>query len=127
MCIAEQIVEYVRSIYNDKKVTQDELATLWGVSQNYVCRILSGKADPERISVAVLQRIFPKATLNINGCSAQSVSGVGVVVGEHISDVAINATGNAEKMTAIKNAILDSETLGPEAKVEVLKIIKSVE
>ena len=53
---------------------------------------------------------------------------MGVVVGKNISDVAINAnTSCTEKMTAIKNAILDSETLSPEAKVEVLKIIKSVE
>lgn len=123
MGIAKQTVEYIRSTYNDKRVTQEQLADLWGVSQNYICKILSGKADPDKISIGILQRIFPKATLNIDG--SPTVSGVGNVVGSHNSDIAINASSCADKMNAIRDAVVESETLSAEAKVEVLKIIKA--
>lgn len=123
MGIAKQTVEYIRSTYNDNRVTQEQLADLWGVSQNYICKILSGKADPDKISIGILQRIFPRATLNIDG--SPTVSGVGNVVGSNNSDIAINAAECMGHMNAIRDAVVESETLSAEAKVEVLKIIKA--
>lgn len=123
--ISDQVYDWLREQY-DNGMTQVELAQKTGLHQGELCQILSGKKSVERMRIETIQRILPRAILNIDG--SPSVSGVGVVVGKNISDVAINAnTSCTEKMTAIKNAILDSETLSPEAKVEVLKIIKSVE
>lgn len=123
MGIAQQTVEYIKKTYYDKRVTQEELADLWGVSQNYICKILSGKADPEKISIGVLQRIFPHATLNIDG--SPSVKGFGNVVGNNNSDIAINASNVLDHLNAIRDSVVENEKLSADAKVEVLKIIKA--
>ncbi len=124
--ISDQVYEWLRAQY-DKGKTQVELAQKTGLHQGELCQILSGKKSVSGMRIETIQRIFPNATLNIDG--APTVSGVGNFVGSHNSDIAIHASSSScsDKMNAIKNAILDSETLNPESKIEVLKIIKSVE
>lgn len=125
--IGKQILDYIHDAYHSNGATQEEIAKLLGVSQAHICRLMSGKSEVGSLSIKAINRIFPKATLNIDG--SPTVSGVGNFVGSHNSDIAIHAssTSCSDKMNAIKNAILDSETLNPESKIEVLKIIKSVE
>ena len=123
--IEKQIFDYICNVYRNQCATQTDIAKLLGVSQSHVCRIMSGKSNVGALSIKVIDRLFPNATLNIDG--APTVSGVGNLVESHNTDIAIHASSSSDKMSAIKNAILDSETLNPESKIEVLKIIKGIE
>lgn len=120
--ISDQIYRWLKDQYDSGK-TQVELSQKTGLHQGELCQILSGKKSVSGMRIETIQRIFPKATLNIDG--SPTVSGVGNVVGSNNSDIAINASSCADKMNAIRDAVVESETLSAEAKVEVLKIIKA--
>ena len=120
--IEKQIFDYIHNAYRNEGATQEDIAKLLGVSQSHVCRIMSGKSNVGSLSIKVIEKLFPHATLNIDG--SPSVKGFGNVVGNNNSDIAINAS-NLEHLNAIRDLIVENEKLSADAKVEVLKIIKA--
>ena len=48
-------------------IKQTELAKRHSVSQQYICRLISGKRECGDITLKTLEKMFPQATLNLNG------------------------------------------------------------
>lgn len=66
MTIAEQIKAVIKAEYNEG-MTQQEIAARHCITQAYIQRLLSGQRECEGLSLRVVSRMFPRATLNING------------------------------------------------------------
>lgn len=66
MTIADQIKKALQDEYYGGG-KQQEMAAAHHVSQQYISRLLSGKRSCNGLSVEVVSRMFPRATLNING------------------------------------------------------------
>lgn len=120
--ISDQIYRWLKDQYDSGK-TQVELSQKTGLHQGEICQILSGKKSVSGMRIETIQRIFPHATLNIDG--SPSVKGFGNVVGNNNTDIAINASNVIDHLNAIRDLIVENEKLSADAKVEVLKIIKA--
>ena len=46
---------------------QTEMAKLHNVSQQYICRLLSGKRKCEDLTIKTVMKMFPHATLSLTG------------------------------------------------------------
>ena len=73
MRIDKQIKAFLSEEYNDGKgLKQTEMAKLHNVSQQYICRLLSGKRECEDITIKTVMKMFPRATLCLTGESTTS-------------------------------------------------------
>lgn len=66
MNISTQVHERLLEEYKSGK-KQTELAKEHSVSQQYICRLISGKRECGDITLKTLEKMFPFATLNLNG------------------------------------------------------------
>ena len=66
MSISSQIHDRLLEEYKSGK-KQTELAKTHSVSQQYICRLISGKRECGDITLKTLEKMFPFATLNLNG------------------------------------------------------------
>jgi len=66
MNISTQIHDRLLEEYKSGK-KQTELAKEHNVSQQYICRLISGQRSCADITLKTLERMFPLATLNLNG------------------------------------------------------------
>lgn len=64
--IQEDILKALQMEYQSGK-TQCELAKTHGVTQTYIQCLLSGKRKPEGITLGTLQKMFPRARLDLKG------------------------------------------------------------
>jgi predicted transcriptional regulator len=66
MSISTQIHDRLLEEYKSGK-KQTELAKEHGVSQQYICRLISGQRSCADITLKTLEKMFPLATLNLSG------------------------------------------------------------
>lgn len=66
MSISNQIHDRLLDEYKSGK-KQTEIAREHNISQQYACRLLSGKRSCGDITLKTLEKMFPYATLNLNG------------------------------------------------------------
>jgi len=127
MTLDQQIESILRTMYDAGK-TQEDIGRAFHISQQYVQRLLSGQRKISGLTVKVLMKMFPKATLNINGNNiVGDISGVNqVVVGDNGT---INGTPPVASAEDFRNkamkSLLDLE-ISPDALVKVLKTIKDL-
>jgi len=129
MNLAEQIESFLRSEYDSGK-TQNEMAKRTGITQPHIQRILSDPTKVLGISVKTLMKMFPRATLNIDGSNviADNSGTIGVV---GVNNGTVNGSSHPElsaeefRNKALKE-LMDLE-IPPDALVKVLKTIKDLQ
>lgn len=67
MNIIKQIEAALRGEYNTGKTTQQEIADRHHVKQSQIQKILSGERSVSGLSIATIEKMFPRATINLNG------------------------------------------------------------
>ena len=66
MSISSQIYDVLLDEYKSGK-KQTELAKKHNISQQYINRLISGKRECGDITLKTVEKMFPNATLNLNG------------------------------------------------------------
>lgn len=103
--------------------TQEDIAKRLGISRTYLNRILSGKRNVDGITLKTLLRMFPAATISLDGSVIADNSGtVNGVVG--INNGTVTTDGETFRSRAI-DALLESD-LPPEYALRSIKIIKNL-
>lgn len=120
MTISEQIKQALQEEYRNG-AKQQEMAARHHVSQTYIGRMLSGRRATGGITVAVLEKMFPGATINLHGGAvvAENNGPNHGVVGTNNGTVNNSDDGRVARIT---QAVMQSD-LTPEAKVAVWNII----
>lgn len=70
--LADDLLQTLRDEYMSGK-TQCDIAAKHNVTQTYIQCLLSGKRKPTGITLGTLQRMFPRATLDLRGASSSQV------------------------------------------------------
>ena len=120
MAIDDQILDILRAEYYENGATQQEIAAKFNTSQGQIQSLLSGKRQVAGLTLGTIMKMFPKATLVINGdAAAVHASGTkGNVVGVN------NGTIGADCISAAIDKILDSDELSDAEKIKVMKVLK---
>ena len=79
MNASKQILDCLLNEYNSG-MKQTEMAKKHNVSQQYICRLLSGKRSCADLTIKTLTKMFPLASLNLNGDISTSQTGTNNVV-----------------------------------------------
>lgn len=128
MKISEEVTNRVRIDY-DGGMTQDQIAKKYNVTQQRINHILSGKRLVSAFSIKVLETMFPRCRIDLDGNSYISSADHG---GVSVQDISVSGNGNnffsAEnsRITKITDAVMTSD-LPAESKVKVYQIIKDCE
>lgn len=64
--LSDEVIKVIKAEYDSGK-TQCELAKAHGVTQTYIHCLLSGKSPASGISLGTLQKMFPRARLDLKG------------------------------------------------------------
>lgn len=64
--LSDEVIKVIKAEYDSGK-TQCELAKAYGVTQTYIHCLLSGKSPASGISLGTLQKMFPRARLDLKG------------------------------------------------------------
>ncbi len=121
--IESLIREELRRLYGGNK-SQREVAERIGLSQSYLNRLLSGKYPVSGLTVATLEKMFPRMVVYLNGdgVNATNTGTVNGVVG--LNSGTVNASESSLRLRIIEAVIgLD---IAPDALQAVLKTIKEV-
>lgn len=70
--LADDLLQTLRDEYRNGR-TQCDIAAKHNVTQTYIQCLLSGKRKPTGITLGTLQRMFPRATLDLRGASSSQV------------------------------------------------------
>ncbi len=100
--------------------TQADIAKKAGISQPYLCDLISGKADVEGLTIKKLNALFPEASLNLEGdsVSIHADYNSGNVVGINHGKISTAC------IAAVVDKILESDELSDTEKVKVMKVLK---
>ena len=128
MNAANQIKDYLLNEYNGG-MKQTEMAKRHNVSQQYICRLLSGKRSCEDITIKTLMKMFPAFTLNLNGDGniTQTASHVSVKNGSVNSISVHSPPASFEQIRARIIAALIPLEIPPEALQCVLRTINELD
>lgn len=113
----------------DGKPNQEDIAKSLGISRPYLNRLLNKKRPIDGITLRALMKLFPRATLHLNGDTVIAEnSGVnnGVMGVNHGT---VNATG-AESVEAFRDRalkVLMDLDIPPDALLKVLKTLKDLQ
>lgn len=91
-----------------KGATQTELAEKYGISHTHIWRLISGKSDDMNMKLSVVKKMFPKATLSLDGqeYDATIIENHKVIV-ENIKKLIKDPNFSDEKKIKIIEAFLD--------------------
>lgn len=119
MDLYESILEALKQQYDDG-ATYQEMADKFGASYTHIYNLLKGNRPISGISLDLFFKIFPKASVSLNGdAAAVHASGTnGNVVGVN------NGTIGADCISAAIDKILDSDELSDAEKIKVMKVLK---
>lgn len=135
MNLAEQIEDALRQQQRQGK-TQTEMSELNGISQSHIQRILSNpETKIKGLKVETLMRMFPRATLNLNGDGSimQTVANVSAKNGS-VNNISLNPATPSEAqirlaVDAFRHEVVDALIgldIPPDALQAVLKTIKEL-
>ncbi len=102
MTMLETIEERIRTERNNG-ATHDEIAKKYGVSTSYITNLLNGKRTYEGITLGTFSRMFPRATISLDGSPGTNVQ----TVGDHSPGV-MQANG---PITSAPSTASDAEAL----------------
>ncbi len=125
MSLAKEISIGLKKLYEDG-MTQDELAKLADVSQAHINRLLSGKRSTAGLALETVDKLFPRATINLHGSGdvgGNTVSGNGNAVG-HSNYVVNNGPITQSCIDSVMDRILNTSDLTAEEKVKFLGILR---
>ena len=119
MIDAEKIIESLRHRWQAGE-PQLKIAKEAGISHAYLCELISGKNDPNGLTIKKINALFPKATLNLHGDAAviSAPRNSGNVIGIN------HGTMASDCLSGIMDKILSTEELTAEEKVKVLKVLQ---
>lgn len=119
MIDSRRIIEHLTQRWQNGE-TQASIAKLAGISQAYLCDLISGKSDVEGLTVKTINKLFPDASLHLDGdsISIRADYNGGNVVGVNRGKVTM------ECFSSIIDKILETEDLTAEEKVKVMKVLK---
>lgn len=88
--------------------TQSELAEKYNIAQSYICRLITGISDDMNMKLSVVKKMFPKATLSLDGqeYDATIIENHKVIV-ENIKKLIKDPNFSDEKKIKIIEAFLD--------------------
>lgn len=112
----------------DGKPNQEEIAKSLGISRPYLNRLLNRKRPIDGITLRALMKLFPRATLNLNG-DAVIAGNSGVnngVMGVNNGTVNAAATESAEAFRDRALKVLMDLDIPPDALLKVLKTLKDL-
>ncbi len=121
------IYEEIRSALIDEwqsGATQQEIADRAGVTNPYINNLLSGKRKAAAMKLETLFKLFPQASICLNNGNRTIGSR------NKISNSRIQSDDNffygSEKLDEVAQAVMSSEKLSAESKVEVYNIIQKL-
>lgn len=117
----EELVEArIREMYESGK-TQTEIAELCNVAQSYIQRLLSGKQNAGGITIRVFCRMFPNATVNLNG--GTTITAGNIAIKNH-GTVQQSVDSSTEKFSQLQTKVIMDDAIPAEYKVAFLKLIE---
>ena len=127
MNIAQTVFETLRQEY-DSGMTQEEVAAKHHVRHSQMQPILSGKRSAGGLRIETLDRMFPNATINLNGNGNSTIT-------QGASNVKVNtqsinnatAPGSAEQARSRIIAALIPLDIPPESLQAVLRTINELD
>lgn len=122
--IESLIREELRRLCEGRRGKQEEVAGKLGVSRSYLNKILRDKCPVSGLTVATLEKMFPRMVVYLNGdgVNATNTGTVNGVVG--LNSGTVNASESSLRLRIIEAVIgLD---IAPDALQAVLKTIKEV-
>ena len=108
-----------------ERKSQREVAESLGISQSYLNRLLSNKYPVSGLTVATLEKMFPRMVIYLNGdaVTATNSGTVNGVVG--LNSGTVNAASEGSLRLRIMEAVIGLD-IPPDALQAVLKTIKEV-
>ena len=129
MDIYQEILDLLRKEYSEG-ATYQKMAGDKKVSYSYLRGLMNGINPPEKVSLEVLFKLFPRAQITLNAgdqINGNATTGHGPAIVGHHNHVTAAAESSAEAFRhKIQDEIIRAD-VDPEAKVKILNIILNVE
>lgn len=128
MNLAEQIEDALRQQQRQGK-TQTEMSEMNGISQSHIQRILSNPENKIKgLKVETLMKMFPRATLNLNGDGNNTITQVASNVKVNTQNITHGSPpGSAEQARTRIIAALIPLDIPPESLQAVLRTINELD
>lgn len=127
MNASKQILDCLLNEYNGG-MKQTEMAKKHNVSQQYICRLLSGKRSCADLTIKTLMKMFPLATLNLNGDGNSTITQVASNVKVNTQNINNGSPpGSAEQARTRIIAALIPLDIPPESLQAVLRTINELD
>ena len=127
MNIAQTVFETLRQEY-DSGMTQEEVAAKHHVRHSQMQPILSGKRSAGGLRIETLDRMFPNATINLNGNGNSTITQVASNVKVNTQSINSGAAhGSAEQARTRIIAALIPLDIPPESLQAVLRAINELD
>lgn len=131
MTIEEQIRKILET-ENADGLTKEEIGKKHSVDSSYVGRLLNGERKYSGITIETLMKMFPRATLNMNGDASLTLNGtnngvVGVNIGTGNAAPPLDQAQIKTAVDAFRHAVIDALIgldIPPDALAVVLRTIK---
>ena len=114
MDIYQEILELLKKEYSEGS-TYQKMAEDKNVSYSYLRGLLNGINPPEKLSLEILFKLFPRAAINLNGDK--------IIANGHQA-IGINNGTVTQSMDSVIDKILSTDDLTAEEKIKVLKVLK---
>lgn len=118
MHIYDEILERLRNEY-EKGATYKEIAKEKNISYSYLRGIINGVNPPEKLSLELLFKIFPHATINLSGDSVKISNNNGTAFGVINGNVQ-NSFGHSISSEYIIKTIIEDTIISSDEKIELL-------
>ena len=127
MNIAQTVFETLRQEY-DSGMTQEEVAAKHHVRHSQMQPILSGKRSAGGLRIETLDRMFPNATINLNGNGNNTITQVASNVKVNTQNITHGSPpGSAEQARTRIIAALIPLDIPPESLQAVLRTINELD
>ena len=118
MHIYDEILERLRNEY-EKGATYKEIAKEKNISYSYLRGIINGVNPPEKLSLELLFKIFPHATINLSGDSVKISNNNGTAFGVINGNVQ-NSFEHSISSEYIIKTIIEDTIISSDEKIELL-------
>lgn len=129
MEIYKEILDLLKNEYS-AGATYQEMAGKKKVSYSYLRGLMNGVNPPEKLSLEVLFKLFPRAQINLNAgetINGNATTGNGPAIVGHHNHITANAEDSAETFRSKAIAAMIDLDIPSDALREVLKTLKDLE
>ena len=135
MTLAKIIEEQIQAEYKAEGKTHKDIAKAHNVSPSYIQALLAGERDWDKLKIGTISKMFPRATLNLNGDGSimQTVANVSAKNGS-VNNISLNPAAPSEAQIRLavdtfRHEVVDALIgldIPPDALASVLKTIKEL-